>query len=109
MSVITVKNEAVDHMKALLEKKPDALGIRLSTPVKGCSGLGYEIDYVTETDPSDEIVETDAGIKIYVARTSLLNVFGTEIGWEDGLFATGFTFTNPNEKGRCGCGESFLV
>lgn len=109
MSVITIKPEAADHMKALMDKNPDALGIRLSTPVKGCSGMGYEIDYVTEPDDTDEVVETATGIKLYIARTSLLHLFGTEIGWEDTMFATGFTFTNPNEKGRCGCGESFMV
>lgn len=109
MSVITVKPDAMEHMQGLLAKQPDALGIRITTPVKGCSGLGYDIDYVLEADPTDEIIETEAGINIYIARTSLLHLFGTEIGWEDTMFATGFTFTNPNEKGRCGCGESFMV
>lgn len=109
MAVITIKDEAVEHMKNLLAKEPDAIGIRLSTATKGCSGLGYEIDYVKETNPTDEVVKTDAGVTLFVARDALLYVMGTEIGWEDTMFSTGFTFTNPNEKGRCGCGESFTV
>ncbi|WND03773.1 iron-sulfur cluster assembly accessory protein [Temperatibacter marinus] len=109
MSVITVKPEAIDHMRALMAKQPDAIGIRLGTAVKGCSGLGYDIDYVTKADPTDEVIETDAGFSLFVPRTALLHLFGTEIGWEDSMFSTGFTFTNPNEKGRCGCGESFMV
>jgi len=108
MSVITITDKAAERIQALLAKKEDAIGIKLGTETHGCSGLGYTVDYIAETDPELEMVE-DKGVKVFVDRKSLLFLLGTEMDWEDTMFSTGFKFTNPNEKGRCGCGESFHV
>ncbi|RMB00582.1 HesB/IscA family protein [Eilatimonas milleporae] len=108
MTAIEITDKAAGHIKALIAKDDTAVGIRLGTSKYGCSGLGYTVDLVTEIDPDDEMVE-DKGCKVYVDRKSLLFLLGTRMDWEDGLFSTGFTFSNPNEKGRCGCGESFHV
>ncbi len=108
MSVIQITEKAAEHIHALLGKNEAAIGIRLGTSTHGCSGLGYTVDYVEEPTPGDELVE-DKGVKVFVDRKSLLFLLGTEMDWEDGMFSTGFKFTNPNEKGRCGCGESFHV
>ena len=93
---------------ACWQKKPDALGIRLGTEVHGCSGLGYTVEYVENALEGDELIERH-GVKVFVDRSALLNIMGTVMDWEDTMFSTGFKFTNPNEKGRCGCGESFHV
>jgi len=108
MSVVQITDNAAKHIQALLDKKPDAAGIKLGTKAYGCSGLGYTVDYVDEIDPNDEVVE-DKGVKLYVERKSLLHILGTVMDWEEGMFSTGFSFKNPNEAGRCGCGESFMV
>jgi iron-sulfur cluster assembly protein len=108
MSVITITDKAAERIQALLAKKEDAIGIKLGTETHGCSGLGYTVDYIAEADPELEMVE-DKGVKVFVDRKSLLFLLGTEMDWEDTMFSTGFKFTNPNEKGRCGCGESFHV
>ena len=108
MSAIVVTDKAADHIRSLLEKDADAIGLKLGTETHGCSGLGYTIDYVKDVDPADELVETK-GVKLFVDRKSLLFLLGTEMDWEDSMFSTGFKFTNPNEKGRCGCGESFHI
>jgi len=108
MSAIRITDKAAEHIQALLAKKDGAVGIRLGTSTHGCSGLGYTVDYVEEPSTDDELVE-DKGVKVYVDRKSLLFLLGTEMDWEDSMFSTGFKFTNPNEKGRCGCGESFHV
>ncbi|GHF12999.1 iron-binding protein IscA [Kordiimonas sediminis] len=108
MSAITVTDTAAEHIRALLAKNADAIGIRLGTSTHGCSGMGYTVDYVETPSDDDELVETQ-GLKIYVDRKSLLFILGTEMDWENSMFSTGFKFTNPNEKGRCGCGESFHV
>lgn len=107
-SAIEITDTAADHIKALLAKNAEAIGIKLGTETYGCSGLGYTVDYLTEEDPECELVE-DKGVKVFVDRKSLLFLLGTQMDWEDSMFATGFKFTNPNEKGRCGCGESFNV
>ncbi|MFC3052194.1 HesB/IscA family protein [Kordiimonas pumila] len=107
-SVIAITDKAADHIRELLAKKETALGIKLGTEKHGCSGLGYTVDYVEEPQDDLELVE-DKGVKVYVDRKSLLFLLGTEMDWEDSMFSTGFKFSNPNEKGRCGCGESFHV
>jgi len=108
MSVIQITDKAADRIRGLLAKSGDAIGIKLGTETHGCSGLGYTVDYVTEADADLELVE-DKGVKVFIDRKSLLFLLGTQMDWEDSTFSTGFKFTNPNEKGRCGCGESFHV
>lgn len=108
MSVVTVTDAAAAHARKLLSAKPEAAGLRLGTRAYGCSGLAYTVDYVDAIDPMDECVE-HGDFKLYVDRKALLHILGTVMDYEDGMFATGFTFTNPNETGRCGCGESFTV
>ncbi len=108
MSIISVTDNAADHIRDMMAKNDKAIGFRLGTNTQGCNGLSYTIDYVVNALEDDEIVET-GGVKIFVARTDLLHLMGTRIDWEDSMFSTGFSFTNPNESGRCGCGESFTV
>jgi iron-sulfur cluster assembly protein len=107
-SAIAITDKAAERVKALMSKNPAAIGLKLGTETHGCSGLGYTVDYLTEADPECELVE-DKGVKVFIDRKSLLFLLGTQMDWEDTMFATGFKFTNPNEKGRCGCGESFHV
>lgn len=107
-SAITITDKAAEHIKGLLAKNENAVGIKLGTETHGCSGLGYTVDYVEEISDDDELVEHN-GVKVYVDRKALLFLLGTQMDWEDTMFSTGFKFSNPNEKGRCGCGESFHV
>ena len=93
----------------LMAKAPDgAIGVKLSTPRRGCSGLAYSVDYVTEEQPFDEKIETPAGT-FYVDGASVLYLIGSIMDWREDDFAAGFVFENPNAKGSCGCGESFTV
>lgn len=108
-SVINITDTAADRIKALLaERGKPSLGVRLGTRARGCSGLAYTVDYVDEPNPTDELVE-DKGVRVYVDAQSLLYLIGSEMDYKDDMFAEGFTFTNPNAKGQCGCGESFHV
>ncbi len=93
----------------LMARAPEgAVGVRLSTPRRGCSGLAYSVDYVTEEKPFDEKIETPGGT-FYVDGASILYLIGIKMDWVEDDFAAGFTFDNPNAKGACGCGESFTV
>lgn len=108
-AALTVTDRAVERIRDLLAKREKpAAGLRLTTPQKGCSGLSYNVDYVDEPNPLDEVVETPGG-KLYIDTMSLLYIIGSEMDWQEDMFTAGFVFTNPNEKGRCGCGESFTV
>jgi iron-sulfur cluster assembly protein len=86
----------------------DAIGVKLSTPRRGCSGLAYSVDYVTEAAPFDEKIETPGGT-FFIDGASVLYLVGSTMDWVEDDFAAGFTFENPNAKGACGCGESFTV
>jgi len=93
----------------LMAKAPEgAIGVKLSTPRRGCSGLAYSVDYVTEAKPFDEKIETPGGI-LYVDGGSILYLIGSTMDWVEDDFTAGFVFANPNAKGSCGCGESFTV
>lgn len=93
----------------LMAKAPDsAIGVKLSTPRRGCSGLAYSVDYVDAANPMDEKIET-AGGTLYVDGASVLYLIGSRMDWVEDDFTAGFVFENPNAKGACGCGESFTV
>ena len=82
--------------------------LRISVGSKGCSGHSYEMDWVDGAGPGDERV-VDQGITVLVDRRATLFLIGTTMDYEVKQLSAGFTFTNPNERGRCGCGESFHV
>ncbi len=93
----------------LMEKAPEgAIGVKLSTPRRGCSGLAYSVDYVSEANPVDERIETPGGT-FFVDGASILYLIGSTMDWQEDDFAAGFVFNNPNATGSCGCGESFTV
>lgn len=101
--------QAVERVKALLEKrgKPSA-GIRIGVRTKGCSGLSYTLEFADERGPMDEAVEQD-GVTVLIDPKAAMFIFGTEMDYVEEKLQSGFQFRNPNEKGRCGCGESFHV
>lgn len=108
-SVMTITDAAAGRVKQLLAKGPeDALGLRLGVKARGCNGQSYVVDYATEQKPGDEIVN-DKGVTVFIDAAAVLMLFGTEMDYKEDKFESGFTFRNPNEKGRCGCGESFHV
>ena len=93
----------------LMANAPDgAIGVKLSTPRRGCSGLAYSVDYVTEAAKFDERIETPGGL-FFVDGASVLYLIGSTMDWQEDDFTAGFVFENPNAKGACGCGESFTV
>jgi len=93
----------------LMNQAPDdAIGVKLSTPRRGCSGLAYSVDYVTEEAKFDEKIETPDGV-FYIDGASVLYLVGSIMDWREDDFTAGFVFDNPNAKGACGCGESFMV
>ena len=100
---------AEQRVAELMAKAPEgAIGVKLSTPRRGCSGLAYSVDYVTEASGFDERIETPGGT-FFVDGASLLYLIGSTMDWVEDDFAAGFVFANPNAKGSCGCGESFTV
>ena len=108
-AAIILTSAAEQRIADLMARAPeDAIGVKLSTPRRGCSGLAYSVDYVAQADPMDERIETPGGT-FFVDGASILYLIGSTMDWQEDDFAAGFVFANPNAKGACGCGESFTV
>ena len=108
-AAVILTPSAEQRVADLMAQAPaDAIGVKLSTPRRGCSGLAYSVDYVTEADPFDEKIETPGG-DFYIDGGSVLYLVGSTMDWVEDDFTAGFVFANPNAKGACGCGESFTV
>lgn len=107
--VMSVTPAAAERVKALIDGrgKPTA-GIRIGVRTKGCSGMSYTLEFADAQQPMDEVVET-GGVKLLIDPKASLFLIGTEMDYVEEKLKSGFVFTNPNEKGRCGCGESFHV
>jgi iron-sulfur cluster assembly protein len=107
--LMTVTPLAAERVKGLIDGrgKPTA-GIRIGVRTKGCSGLSYTLEFADKQEPMDEVIEA-GGIKLLVDPKASLFLIGTEMDYEEEKLKSGFVFRNPNEKGRCGCGESFHV
>lgn len=108
-AALNLTPSAEARIAALMARAPEgAVGVKLSTPRRGCSGLAYSVDYVTQADPMDERIETSGGV-LFVDGGSILYLIGSTMEWVEDDFTAGFVFANPNAKGSCGCGESFMV
>ena len=107
--LMSITPAAVGRIKELLDGrgKPSA-GIRVGISSKGCSGMSYTLEFADQQELHDDVVKQD-GITVFIDPKAIMFLIGTEMDFvEDGL-QSGFVFNNPNEKGRCGCGESFHV
>lgn len=106
---ITLTPAAQDRVRQMLDKrgKPSA-GLRIGVRTKGCSGMSYTLEYADEITPQDEVVKF-GDLTILIDPKAAMFIFGTEMDWVVEKMQQGFVFNNPNEKGRCGCGESFHV
>ncbi len=106
--LMSLTDAAADRLRSLYAKGQAGMLLRISVGTKGCSGLSYDMSWVPAAGPGDETV-TDKGLTVLVDRKASLFLIGSVMDYEVKDLVSGFTFSNPNEKGRCGCGESFHV
>ena len=108
-AAVVLTEAAQRRIAALMADAPaGSIGVRLSTPRRGCSGLAYSVDYVSEAIAMDERIETPGGT-LFIDGASVLYLIGSTMDCVEDDFQAGFVFANPNAKGTCGCGESFTV
>ena len=105
---VTLTENAARHVTNYIAKRGRGMGLRLGVKTTGCSGLAYKIEFADVANPEDQLFESH-GIKVLVDPKSLAYLEGTELDYTREGLNEGFKFTNPNEKDRCGCGESFHV
>jgi iron-sulfur cluster assembly protein len=105
---VTLTEAAARHVTRYLSKRGKGVGVRLGVKTTGCSGLSYKLEYVDEIAPEDIVFE-DHGVKVLIDPKSLAYIDGTQLDFVREGLNEGFKFSNPNERDRCGCGESFRV
>jgi iron-sulfur cluster assembly protein len=106
--LINVTEIAAKKIIANLTKRGKGIGIRLGVRTTGCSGLAYVLEYIDAVNPEDIAFEQD-GFVVVVDPKSVVYLEGVEVDYVRQGLNEGFEFTNPQEKDRCGCGESFRV
>jgi len=106
--LMTLTDAAADRLRHLYATGQQGKLLRVALSTKGCSGLSYDMSWADAPGPNDEVVR-DKDLTVLVDRKATLFLIGTTMHYEQQALASGFTFVNPNEKGRCGCGESFHV
>ena len=113
---IKLTEKAAARIKELLEQKDNAIGVRIGVKRRGCNGYSYTMNYVVAEEDQDTISSRDRdevvachGVQVFVDPKAVFFIVGTEMDFIETDVASEFTFTNPNSKGECGCGESFNV
>jgi len=117
VNYLAVNNSVADQITILLNQRAEACeGIRISVRTRGCSGMSYTIEYAIidkNITKFDDIVichnSNHQAIKIFIDPKASMFLIGSEMIFKTDDLTSGFDFINPNEKGRCGCGESFKV
>jgi iron-sulfur cluster assembly protein len=108
--MLTLTDRAAERVKRLIDKSPEegVLGLRVGVKTRGCSGMSYFVEYATEQKRFEDVIE-DKGVKIFIDPTAVMFILGSEMDYQEDKLQSGFVFSNPNEKSRCGCGESFSI
>lgn len=106
--MISLTEQAAEKVQTFLQKRGKGLGLRVAVKTTGCSGLAYVLEYVDQAKPEDHNFESN-NCQIFVDPKSSVYLQGLTIDWVKQGLNEGFEFINPNERDRCGCGESFTV
>ena len=105
---VTLTEAAAKHVQKYLARRGKGVGLRLGVKTSGCSGMAYKLEFADQVKPDDKVWES-FGVKVLVDEKSLPYLDGTELDYTREGLQEGFKFHNPNEKSRCGCGESFQI
>ncbi len=105
---VTLTERAAQHVSSFIARRGKGVGLRLGVRTTGCSGMAYKLEFADAAEPDDQTFESH-GVTVLVDPKSLVYIDGTELDFVREGLNEGFKFNNPNEKNRCGCGESFKV
>ena len=107
--ILTLTDAAAKQAHKLMEKaESTAIGLRVGIKTAGCSGLQYQVEFASEQKQFEDKIE-EKGVTIFIDPAAVMFIIGSEMDWSEDKFTSSFTFKNPNETARCGCGESFTV
>ena len=105
---ISMTPAAAERVRTFLHNRGKGLGLRVGVKTTGCSGLAYVLEFVDELNEDDQVFSQD-DLNLIVDGKSLVYIDGTQLDFVREGLNEGFRFNNPNERDKCGCGESFRV
>ena len=109
LKIMSLTDAAADRIREIMaESDTPVKGVRVGVKNAGCAGMAYTLDYVAEPQKGDDHV-ADKGVDVWVEPKATMFLLGTVMDFEEDLLKSGFTFTNPNQTGACGCGESVML
>jgi iron-sulfur cluster assembly protein len=103
--VLKLTDRAAARIRAIMAQQGSPTGLRIGVKKGGCAGMEYTMEWATEKQPCDEVVEQD-GARVLVDAKAVMYLLGSEMDYKTDKLAAQFVFTNPNQTGACGCGES---
>ena len=103
--VMKLTERAADRIKAVVAQKGEGAALRIGIKKGGCAGMEYTMEWAAEQKPFDEVVEQH-GVKVLIDPKAVMYLLGTEMDYKTDKLSSQFTFSNPNQTGSCGCGES---
>ena len=107
--IISLSDQAASRIKEIMSSAENkSIGVRVGVKSGGCAGMSYVMEYAKEINPNDEVID-EKGVKVFIDPAAVIYLLGTEMDYKKDNFSTSFTFNNPNETERCGCGESFKI
>ena len=110
MNVMFVTNNAADQIKKILSSAPEGVdSILVGIDKSGCSGYSYKLDFANSSDLNGFDRIKQHGVKILIDPKATMFLLGATMDYRTDKLSSRFVFDNPNEKGTCGCGESFNI
>ena len=107
--ILSLSDQAASRIKEIMSSdNNNSIGVRVGVKSGGCAGMSYVMEYTSEINPNDEVIE-EKGVKVFIDSAAVMYLFGTEMDYKKEEFSSSFVFNNPNETERCGCGESFKI
>lgn len=106
-NMITITDAAAEYIKSIIEKSADEnyQGLKIAIKKGGCSGSEYDFQYAKEKGKYDEVI-TEKGVTLFIDPTAQLKIIGSQLDFKKDQFSAQLVFENPNELGKCGCGQS---
>ena len=105
--LVTLTDAAAARVREILDERGEGY-LRVGVTNGGCAGMEYVMDYVSEIEKFDEVVE-DKDVQIVVDAKAVLFILGSVVDYEVDVLSSKFTFKNPNQTDACGCGESVTI
>ena len=103
--VLKLTDRAAARIRAIMAQRGEAAGLRIGVKKGGCAGMEYTMEWTSDAKPFDEVVEHE-GARVLVDAKAVIYLLGSEMDYKTDKLASQFVFTNPNQTGACGCGES---